>query len=271
MNNKTNKKTINIISNRNINSLKISEQIKSKFQKHNFKVLKNSKYKSNLNIAIGGDGTFLKAVHKSNFCKTPIIGINTGHLGFFQEIDVNEVDWFIKNYMLNNYSIQKMFIMSTNIKFPNRVLNIKSVNEIYIKTKYSQVIHLDLYINNNHLQRFSGDGIIISTPAGSTAYNYSVNGAIVHPKLKALQITPVAPIMNKAFRSLPNSIIFPGNYTIRVVPDKRYRDSLIIVNDGFEKSYNNIEYIEIKISNNYINRLSFKNKTYWDNLKEKFL
>ncbi len=149
--------------------------------------------------------------------------------------------------------------------------DLRAVNEIVIKGMESKVIHLDLSVDGNHLEKFSGDGIIISSPAGSTAYNFSTGGSIVYPSLKTLQITPLAPINSKAYRSLPNSAVIPGDLTISIKPEKRYINTVLIVNDGVEFNYNSTLEIKFNISPKYIYKLNFDKNNYWNNLKSKFL
>ena len=128
-----------------------------------------------------------------------------------------------------------------------------------------------IFIDGNHLEKFSGDGIIISTPAGSTAYNLSAGGSIIFPSLKALQITPLAPINSKAFRSLIRSAVVPGDLVIKIKPEFYYTNSTLILNDGMEFKYDNIDSINFKISNRKIYKLNFDKDVYWNNLKSKFL
>lgn len=266
-----NNKIINLISNNNFISRKTSAKIKESLTLHGFHVTEKYSKEAVLNITVGGDGAFLRAVHRNDFPDIPFIGVNTGHLGFFQEILPGDIDLFVSKYILNEYSQEEMFLLETEIITSNKKHTIKSVNEIVIKTTESKVIHLDLYIDNNHLQKFSGDGLIISTPSGSTAYNYSVGGSIVYPTLNTMQITPIAPIISSAFRSLPNSIIIPGSTLVTIIPERRHYNDTLIVNDGDEIKLKKVEKINIKISNDTIHKLNFKNGIYWDNLKDKFL
>ena len=133
------------------------------------------------------------------------------------------------------------------------------------------MVHLKVYIDDNHLQQFSGDGIIISTPVGSTAYNFSSGGSIIYPSLRTLQITPLSPINSEAYRSLPNSAVIPGDITISIKPEFRYENSILLINDGMEFRYDNITNINLKLSDKTINRLIFDKNMYWKNLKSKFL
>ena len=86
-----------------------------------------------------------------------------------------------------------------------------------------------------------------------------------------MQITPLSPISSKAYRSLPNSAVVPGDLIITLKPEIRYSNSILIVNDGVELKYDNIEYIDLKMSDKKIYKLNFDKNMYWNNLKSKFL
>mgnify|MGYP001943855159 FL=1 len=133
------------------------------------------------------------------------------------------------------------------------------------------MVHLEVFIDGNHLEKFSGDGIIVSTPVGSTGYNFSSGGSIVYPSLKTLQITPLSPISSRVYRSLLNSIIIPGEITTTIEPEYRSETSILVVVDGVEVKYDNINKIDFTISEKTISRLNFDKNMYWNNLKSKFL
>lgn len=262
---------INIISNKNYKSKKTSELLSQKLKDKGFYV--PSKYNSNaeLNICVGGDGAFLRAVHRNRFPKIPFVGINTGHLGFFQEILPENIDEFIYKYIKKDYFTEEIFLVDAEIKTKSKDFFLTAVNEIVIKNLKSKVVHLDILLDGNHLERFSGDGVIISTPVGSTAYNFSSGGSIVHPSLKTLQLTPLSPISSKAFRSLPNSTVVPGDIVISVKPEFRYTNSILLICDGMEFKYTNIQSINLKMAEKILYRLNFDKDMYWNNLKSKFL
>ncbi len=267
--NKTRK--INIISNKNLESKKTSTYLNDKLSEHDFVIPDKYDPNAELNICVGGDGAFLRAVHKNKFPSIPFIGINTGHLGFFQEIAPKNLDDFILQYINNNYTVEEIFLVNAEVFTQNKKYYLTAINEIVIKGMHSKIIHLDLFIDGNHLERFSGDGIIISTPVGSTAYNLSAGGSIIYPSLKALQITPLAPRNSKAYRSFTGSIVVPGDLTIKIEPEVYYTNTTLILNDGVEFKYNNIKYINLKIPDKKVYRLNFDKNIYWNNLKSKFL
>lgn len=266
-----NKRIINIISNKNYESRKTKKNLIYKLQNSGFNPSESYDDRAELNICIGGDGAFLRAIHRSAFSEIPFIGINTGHLGFFQELLPNQIDAFILKYKNKDYKIENIFMINADICTKNKCFNLTGINEIVIKGHRSKVVHLEVFINDNHLQRFSGDGLIISTPSGSTAYNFSAGGSIVYPSLESLQITPLAPINSSAYRSLPNSVLTPGDAIIKIKPEYRYENSILVLNDGMEFKYENIVSIDLSISNKKVYKLNFNKDSYWNNLKSKFL
>jgi NAD+ kinase len=262
---------INILYNDNLDSKKVFNLLKIKLNENGFLVSEDYNSQAELNICIGGDGAFLRSVHKYNFPNIPFIGVNTGHLGFYQEILPEDIDTFIEKYMKKEYFTEKIYLIESKILIDKKIIKLLGINEIVVKGTASKVVHLEIFIDNNHLEMFSGDGIIISTPMGSTAYNFSSGGSIVYPLLKALQITPLSPISSKAYRSLPNSAVIPGNMTITVKPEFKYENSILIMNDGVENRYDNITEINLTMSKKKIYKLNFDKDMYWNNLKSKFL
>lgn len=262
---------INIISNKNYDSIKTAEILTDKLENAGFIIPNKYDDNAELNICIGGDGAFLRTVHNHNFSSIPYVGINTGHLGFFQEILPDKIDDFIENYINGSYLIEEIFLVEAIVYTKKNSFKLLGINEIVIKGIESKAVHMDIYIEDNHLEKFSGDGIIISTPAGSTAYNYSSGGCIVYPTLRTLQLTPLSPINSKAYRSLLNSAIIPGDMTIKVEPEYKYESSILIINDGVQNTYDDIVKISFKMSDTTIFRLVFDKDMYWNNLKSKFL
>lgn len=262
---------INIIHNRDNNSQKTAEILKKKLIEKNFSISDVYDYDAILNISIGGDGAFLRAVHNYGFPDTPFIGINTGHLGFFQEVSPDKLDFFIDDFVNNRYTIEELYLVEALICTRTSCIDLIGVNEIVIKGIESKVIHMNISIGDSYLQRFSGDGIIVSTPIGSTGYNFSVNGSIVYPSLKVLQLSPLAPISSKVYRSLTTSVIIPHDMTIKINPEYRDEDSILIVVDGQQFKYDNIVEINLKLSGMTVRKLTLDSSSFWANIKDKFL
>lgn len=267
----SNKPIINIIYNRNSDSKKTAALLEKLLVQNGFRVSEEYDDNATLNICIGGDGAFLRAVHKYNFPEIPFIGVNTGHLGFFQEISPDKLIPFIEKYLEGDYRIEEINLVEALVCTKTSCINLLGINEIGIKGNKSRTVHLDISIDDNYLQKFSGDGIIISTPVGSTAYNYSAGGSIVYPSIKALQITPLAPLNSKAYRSITSSVIVPYNMTIKIAPEYRYENSILIVNDGEQYKFDNIVEINFTLSEMTIKMLTLGKNNFWLKLKDKFL
>lgn len=262
---------INIASNTNFESRKTSSILIEKLKNKGFSPSLVFDNNAELTVCIGGDGAFLKAIHKNNFSQIPFVGINTGHLGFYQEINPEEIDEFIDSYIEGNYKIDQLQLIGAEVFTKTRSHILTGINEIVLKAQHSKIIHLNVFINRNHVEKFSGDGMLISTPSGSTAYNFSSGGSIIHPSLDVLQMTPLSPVNSVAYRSLGTSMIIPGSYVISLVPEKRYANSNLLLVDGTEYFFNNLKKVNLRLSNKSINKVAFYKESYWENLKSKFL
>ncbi len=249
----------------------IEKTLRKKLVKSGLRAFNTYDEDTQLIICIGGDGTLLRLVQDFGFPKTPIVGINTGHLGFFQEILPEKTDDFIFLYNQGRYSIQSLNGVTCKIKTDCSVTKHTALNEITIKGMLTHPVHLNISINNSFIERFSGDGICVSTPAGSTAYNYALGGSIIDPRLNVLQVTPIAPIQNVAYRSLTSGILLPSNDKLTVIPCSELDSTLSITYDGMLEEYNNVKEITLYLSRKKINLIRFDNYQFWEKVKSKFL
>lgn len=268
------KSIINLYQNNNEKSKIISKIIQKKFSEEGFEISLEHNPKAELNLCIGGDGAFLRAVHKSRYSPIPFVGINTGHLGFYQEILIPNIDTFIQNFIHYNYDIEQLDLVECCLYFTDgkEPVSHRALNEFAVKTTDNSIIHLEVYIDENHLQSFAGDALLISTPSGSTAYNFSAGGSILYQSLKGFQLTPLAPLNSKAYRSLLNSIVLPSDAALRFKQGREERNSKIdLLIDGVSVVYDNIDYLEFRASDTYINKIVFDKNWYWMNIKDKFL
>jgi NAD+ kinase len=262
---------INIVTNERPISNETSRILKRKLEKNGFFISDTFDPKADLTVCIGGDGSFLRTLHEHRFPDVPFVGINTGHLGFFQELSPYQLDEFIFRYEKGDYVIQELHPVEANICTRNSCIEIMGINEITIKGDKSRTIHLNISLDDSFLEKFSGDGVLISTPTGSTAYNYSLGGSIVDPRLDLLQITPIAPINTIAYRSFTSSLIVPMGSMIKIHPEYTFENSILVVTDGMEHKHNEIVEINLKMSDIKVQLLRLKNYDFWNKVKEKFL
>lgn len=262
---------INIVANDNALSLETKRVLKQRLEKNGFFVPKGFDKAAELIICVGGDGSFLRTIHTYDFPDIPVIGINTGHLGFFQEISPYQIDEFIFKYKKGDYQTQILKSVCAKISMKNEKCDLFGINEIGIRGNKSRTIHLNISLDDSFLERFSGDGILVATPAGSTAYNYALGGSIVDPRLDLLQITPLAPINTTAYRSFTSSVIVPPEITIRIYPEYTFENSILIISDGIEYRFSEITEISLSLSDKKACLLRFQHYDFWNKVKSKFL
>lgn len=265
------KKLINIFTNETELSLETNYELTKLLIDRGYTVTEEYSHQAELIICIGGDGAFLETVHSCDFPKCPIVGINTGHLGFFQEISPDGFKNFISDYEKGAYSIQRLNTVSAQVTtYDGQSNNHLGLNEIVIKGRQSYAVHLYICIDGRQIEKFSGDGILVATSAGSTAYNYSLGGSITDPRLSLMQVTPIAPMNTTAYRSFTSSIIIPSDISLGIVPEHE-RNKIFITNDGIQTGYSNVKEVKITVSDKTVQLLRFKDYNFWSTVKSKFL
>ena len=261
-------KNIKLFVNKNNQSLETAKLIKDKLISNGF-IIDDNKY--DLAIAVGGDGSFLRMVKQNNFTSDIYyIGINSGTLGFMQEVKVEEIDKFIEELKNNKYKVEEIGIQETIVNCKNSSSRFYSLNEIVVRDKNLKVVKLDINIDNDLLERFLGDGILIASSSGSTAHNLSYGGSIVYNTFTSLQITPMGPINSKVYRSLINSVIVPDKKEIILKPEENHKN-LIVTVDGENNVYNNVDNITTKIEDKKIKCLRLSHYNFPEKINEKLL
>lgn len=266
-----NNKVINIATNLEPYTLEIKSKLIDMLKSSGYECSEKFNSKAELNITIGGDGSFLRGVRDSNFSRIPFVGINTGTLGFYPEITPENMENFITNYKNHNYTINLVNLIETEINKNGCKEKIYAVNDIIIKRKDMKTIHLDVFIDSNHLQTISGDGLIISSPMGSSAYNLSAGGSLVYPSLKTLQITPLSPIISNAYRCLNCSIVVPPEFEVKILPERKDDYFITLLADGVPYDIDGLESASFRTSKKVIKILTTGTYNYWNVIKEKFL
>ena len=228
---------IKLFVNNNIKSKNAEKIVVDALIKEGFKITEKNDF--DLGIAIGGDGSFLRMIRESNFKEGSLfVGINTGTLGFAQDICIDNLDEFIKELKKDKYNSEEIGYQS-------------------------------IEINNDLLENYVGDGLLISTSFGSTAYNLSFGGSIVYNTFDTLQITPIAPLNNKSYGTLTNSLIIPVDKVINIKTKTNQRGILLTV-DGNNIFYNDVVSIRIKVDKK-IKIIRKSNYNFIEKINDKFL
>ncbi|TQQ84092.1 NAD(+)/NADH kinase [Peptacetobacter hominis] len=265
------KRLITVNSNTIGKSIETEELLKRKLVNAGFEVSNELHPETELIVCIGGDGSFLRTVRDFDYPEIPVVGINTGHLGFFPEVMPDEIDAFIESYLNGNYIIQEVPTLQAMICTESSCWDFYALNEICVKGDMSRTVHLGLYVNNRKIENFSGDGMIICSQTGSTAYSYSAGGSIIDCNVEVMQLTPLSPINTNAYRSFTSSIIVPKDTEIRLVPEYRFEDSILIVIDGIEHRHKKISDIKIYTSDIKLKLLRLSDYEFWNRVSKKFL
>lgn len=164
-------------------------------------------------IVLGGDGTLLQAARDVVHKGIPLLGINLGNLGFLAEVDRNSIYPALDQLMAGDYEIEERMMLTGTVYRGQEILGSSiALNDIVIiRDGHMRVVRFKNYVNNEYLNSYDADGIIISTPTGSTGYSLSVGGPIVSPDASMIIMTPVAPhTMNT------RSIVFPAEDVLTV-------------------------------------------------------
>ncbi len=170
-------------------------------------------------IVLGGDGTILRAAKLLSDRQIPIVGVNLGTLGFLAEIEQSNISDMVKRLIAGQYSVEKRMQLKGRIFRGDQCLfEDTAMNDVVVsRLGFSKLICLRIYVNDKLLDLYEADGVIVSTPTGSTGYNLSAGGPIVSPDADILVVTPISP------HSLTSkSIVFAGDARIRIeVVNKR--------------------------------------------------
>ena len=261
-------KTVKLFVNDNETSKNVSKIVKEKLEIANFQIVEDN---YDLAIAIGGDGSFLRMIKNTNFNENCLyIGINAGTLGFAQEVNIEEIDKFILDLKDKNYKVENIGIQEIEIKTPDTISKQLSLNEMIVRDMELNTANLKVLVEDVLLEDFVGDGLLLATSFGSTAYNLSFGGSIVYNTFHTLQLTPIAPLNNKSYRNLLNSVILPDNKEIVIKPCNRTKNLLITV-DGDNNFYKNVDYVSSKVSGREIQILRMKDYNFIKKINDKFL
>lgn len=181
-------------------------------------------------VVLGGDGTLLGAARKVCRYGVPLLGVNLGGLGFLTEIPIDRLYPAIEMMFKGQLEVETRFMLETKVlRGQEEICRFLVLNDVVINNKgvLARIIDLDVYINEEFLTTFRADGLIISTPTGSTAYNLSAGGPILHPTLENFILTPICP-----FTLTNRPIILPDSDTICIEMGKEDERKMSLTFDG---------------------------------------
>lgn len=221
---------------------------------------------SDIIIVLGGDGTILGVARDAAAYGSPILGINLGHLGFLAEVEVKEIFESLEEILSNKMRIEERFMLDALVCRGDSSREFHCLNDIVIsRGTLSRIITLNIYINQDYITTLKGDGIIIATPTGSTAYSLSAGGPIIDPNLSCISLTPICPhsISNRS------TLVISENEVVKIDLSGNYGEAYLTVDGQEGYSIEEGEYVLIRKAPFKTKLIKLLNRSFYDVLKEK--
>lgn len=223
-------------------------------------------FTADLAISIGGDGTFLKTASRVGRKNIPILGINTGRLGFLADISPDEIEETLNEIYNHQYKVEERSVLQLQCDNETLMQAPYALNEIAVlKHDSSSMISIHTSINGAHLATYQADGLIVATPTGSTAYSLSVGGPIMVPHSQTFAITPVAP---HSLNVRP--IVICDDWEISLEVESRSHNFLVAV-DGRSESCKESTQLRISRADYTIKVMKRCNHSFFDTLRNKMM
>jgi len=217
-------------------------------------------------IVLGGDGTLLSVARQVWDKNIPILGVNLGGLGFLTEVHLEELYRVLERVIQGDFETDERDVINVAvIRKEERIVEFTVLNDAVInKGALARIINLEITINGEYLNTFQSDGLIISTPTGSTAYNLSAGGPIVYPSLHTLIITPICPhiLTNRP-------IVIPDDVEVRAVLKSKQQEVILTLDgqQGFPLEFEDV--VEVRKAEGRILLIKSPYRDYFELLREK--
>lgn len=253
----------------------VVEKITNVFKECKITILNSyeiSKYKFendlDLLIVLGGDGTLLGIARDINGkYDVPILGINIGNLGFLSSIEIQDLDGALNKIKNGQYTIQNRILLECKVHNEDEDVNSKALNDVVIaRGTLSRMAKFQVYIDKKLYYTFKGDGLIVSTPTGSTAYSFSAGGPFVYPDIEVIILTPICPHTRGM-----QPIVLKSNSEI-LIKAENYNGEIYLTFDGQEaRKINDNTSIIINKAKDVAKILLFDDYDYFNVLRKKIL
>lgn len=217
-------------------------------------------------IVVGGDGTILRVARDLACWDVPILGINLGQKGFLAEIEVEQMERFLQYIAADQYAYQeRMMIEAILLREGEELGKYLALNDIVVsRGPFSRIIKIETFVNNDYMESYSGDGVIVATPTGSTGYSLSAGGPIVNPTMNLFLITPICPhsIYNR-------SVVINATDVIKMRIDSRQVQVVLTVDGQVRFALEDEDQIIITSSGQTVKLVCFDDYSFYRMLHQK--
>ncbi|WP_353892365.1 NAD(+)/NADH kinase [Proteinivorax hydrogeniformans] len=217
-------------------------------------------------LVLGGDGTFLSIARKYATHKIPMLGVNLGHLGFLTEVEVKDLKDTILKINEGKYTIENRDMVVAKVYRDGKVIEkTRALNEITIaKGPLARIIQCSTYVDDVFLETYSGDGVIVSTPTGSTGYSLSAGGPIIAPNVSSMVISPICP------HSLHSrSVVVSNNSQVKIKLNDINQEVMLTVDGQKSIKLHAYDTVVIELSDYVIPVVKIQGKNFFDILRLK--
>ncbi len=231
-------------------------------------LLKNEQFldRSNIILSFGGDGTILSVARSVGDSEVPIVGINLGKLGFLAEIGKDEIYSFLCDLLEGNYLIEERMILEAKVSGYDDI-SLVGINDIVIeKSQTSRLLNITTKVNGEYLITTMSDGLIISTPTGSTAYSLASNGPIVVPSSKVMIINPICP-----HTLTVRPIVIPDDFVFTAKVESQSGEAMITADGQVEIKLKTPFEIIVRKANYPLKLIKRKDVSYYEVLRSKLM
>lgn len=225
---------------------------------------------ANIIVSVGGDGAFLQAVRKTGFREDCLYaGISsTENLKVYCDFYLNDQQKIIEAITSEQIEVRRYPTIDVLV---NGEISFQCLNEFSIRSAIIKTFVLEVFIDDLHFETFRGDGMIVSTPTGSTAYSKSVNGAVVDPFLPSIQVSELASLNTNSYRTLGSPFILSGERKLSLVVAQDGNDHPTMGMDNEALSMQHVERVDIQLSEKKIKTVKLKDNSFWEKVKRTFL
>lgn len=246
--------------------LRMLEELAERYQ---FNVVQDFK-QANIIVSLGGDGAFLQAVRKTGFRQDCLYaGVSdSGRKSLYCDFHVDDVSSMIDAMTQDQIEIRKYPTIQVTVDDETSFL---CLNEFSIRSGIIKTFVMDVHIDDLHFETFRGDGMIISTPTGSSAYNKSVGGAVVDPMLPCMQVSELASVNSNRFRTLGSSFILSGQRKLRLTVAQDGNDYPVMGLDNEALGISHVQHVDLALSEKIVKTVKLKDNSFWEKVKRTFL
>lgn len=244
-----------------------NQEIHSKLQAINFVPEQEN---PDVVISVGGDGTMLRAVqhYMDQIDRVLFVGIKTGRLGFYTDFLPTQLEELVEVFQKKTFEVCAFNLLEYKLVGKDQSKIGYALNDLAITNPVNTQI-IEVLIDGLHFETFRGTGFLLSTPSGSTAYSKSLGGSLIHPKVKAFQLTEMASINNRIYKTISSPLVLHQDQKI-ILKSNNY-ENVVLISDGIYESFKDFEQIEATLSNKSVSFVTKLKDDFWSRVQRAFI